>query len=82
MSINQPSAPVFPAHGSVESVPVGLDLANAIRLVESALAGTGIAASERARLACAKTLVRLAPGTAGDPDVEDFAAVLREIGRG
>lgn len=82
MSAHQPSAPLLAAHGSEETEPAGLDLDNAIRLVESALAGTGIAASERARLTCAKTLVRLAPRTAGQPDVEDFAAVLREIGRG
>ena len=82
MSANPPSAPDLPSHCSVEAVPVVLDLTNAIRLVESALAGTGIAASERVRLTCAKTLMRLAPGTAGQPDVEDFVAVLREIGRG
>lgn len=82
MSANQPPAPVLSAHGSVETVPAVFDLASASRLVESALAGTGIPVSQRARLSCAKTLVRLAPGTAGQDGVEGFAAVLREIGRG
>jgi hypothetical protein len=82
MPSNQPTAAVSTAPSANETAPVELDLAGAIRLVESALASAGVAATERERMACAKTLLRLAPGAAGQPDVDDFAAVLRELGRG
>ena len=82
MPSNRPSASDSTALSANETAPVELDLAGAIRLVESALASAGVAATERERMACAKTLLRLAPGAAGQPDVDDFAAVLRELGRG
>jgi hypothetical protein len=82
MPSNQPTAAVSTAPSANETAPVELDLAGAIRLVESALASAGVAATERERMACGKTLLRLAPGAAGQPDVDDFAAVLRELGRG
>ena len=82
MPSNQPAASASTAPGANETAPVELDLAAAIRRVESALANAGVAATGRERMACAKTLLRLAPGAAGQPDVDDFAAVLRELGRG
>ena len=53
-----------------------------MRLVESALAGAGVATTEPERLACAKTLLRLAPSASIHTGDEDYAAVLAELGRG
>jgi hypothetical protein len=59
-----------------------LDITAAVRLVETAHAGAGITTTERERTACAKTLMRLAPGQSMHAGTEDFAATLRELRRG
>jgi hypothetical protein len=82
MSADQPSPLTPPAKSAVEIAPAELDLAGAMRLVDSALANAGVATTERERLACAKTLLRLAPSTSMHADAEDYAAVLRELARG
>jgi len=94
MPSNRPSASDSTALSANETAPVDLDLAGAMGLVESALANAGVATTERERMACAKTLLRLAPGAVGQPDAtgqpgatgqpdaESFAAVLRALGCG
>jgi hypothetical protein len=57
-----------------------LDLSQAGRMVEAALAAAQISAGERARAACAKTLVRLAPPPAAAVRPANFDDALRELG--
>jgi len=82
MSANQSPPFPTPAQSTVEIAPAEFDLAGAMRLVESALAKAGVASTERERVACAKTLLRIAPSTLLLASAEDYAAVLREIARG
>jgi hypothetical protein len=82
MSSDKPSPSAPPAQCAIEIAPAELDLAGAMRLVESALASAGVATTERERLACAKTLLRLAPSASIHAGAEDYAAVLAELGRG
>lgn len=82
MSSNQPPPFPTPAQSTVEIAPAELDLADAMRLVESALTNAGVASTERERVACAKTLLRIAPSTLPHTNAEDYATVLREIARG
>ena len=89
MSENPPSPSTPRAQSAVEITPAVLDLSVAMQLVETALATAGVAATERERMACAKTLLRVAPGPSRpepgasiSAGAENFAQVLRELGRG
>jgi hypothetical protein len=57
-----------------------LDLEQASRLVDAALAAAQIEPGERARLACAKTLLRLAPSPGERIAPENFATTLQALG--
>jgi hypothetical protein len=57
------------------------DLAQAGRMVDAALDAAQISAGERARLACAKTLLRLAPPPGAGARPENFSAALQETGK-
>ncbi len=59
-----------------------LDLALAGRMVEAALDAAQVSASERARLGCAKTLLRLDPGGSAAIRPGNFTQALQDIGLG
>jgi hypothetical protein len=57
-----------------------IDLAQAGRMVDAALEAAQINAGERARLGCAKTLLRLEPPPGDTVRPENFTAALQSIG--
>jgi hypothetical protein len=59
-----------------------LDLALAGRMVDAALEAAEVGASERARLGCAKTLLRLEPPATAAIRPGNFAQALRDISLG
>jgi len=63
-----------------DSPPPPFDLAQAARMVDAALDAAQISAGERARLACARTLVRLEPPPAAAIRPASFEDALRELG--